>query len=91
VKAANALGWDLVPAEPNEQQWGQLARDIVMWLQFPAPHTGTSLHNHLESCGTLRPDWLRKEIPDSAAVPSKGTIATCIYKAMLTTGRIAVD
>lgn len=80
-------GWQLVPKEPTEPQWGGLARDIVMWLEMhPGPEkTPRALFLHLERLGRQIPDWLRNE-PEMQAldhVPSKGTRATVIYKAML--------
>ena len=77
-------GYVLVPVEPTEEMWGELARDIIMWMQMtPAPHYGSKLHTHLTRLGKEIPDWLAKEIPNIDHTPSKGTIATCIYKAML--------
>lgn len=83
AKANLPTGYAIVPLEPTEAMWGGLARDIVMWAKWP-PHTGASLHQHLRS---LRPhptpEWLLKEIPDTDHTPPKGTIAACIYKAMI--------
>ena len=70
--------------EPSKEMWGGLARDIVMWTRFTGIPTGEGLHKHLRS---IRPDpipeWLTKEIPDTNQTPPKGTVAACIYKAML--------
>lgn len=77
-------GYTIVPKEPTEAMWGNLARDIVMWTRFTGIPTGEGLHKHLRS---IRPDpipeWLTKEIPDTNQTPPKGTVAACIYKAML--------
>ena len=77
-------GWKLVPVEPTPEMWGELARDIVWWMYMTgAPHYGSKLHAHLNALGRDIPDWLSKEIPDVAHTPPKGTVAACIYKAML--------
>lgn len=76
-------GWVLVPREPTEAQWGGLARAIVMWWGMGAVPTGALLHQHLTRTGEAIPDWLHAEIPVSTHVPSKGTVAACIYRAML--------
>lgn len=75
-------GYCIVPAEPTEPMWGHLARDIVFWNRY-GKHNGTELHAHLKSLGRETPEWLAKEIPDTDQVPPKGTVAACIYKAML--------
>ena len=72
----------VVPFEPTEEMWGGLARRIVMWWSFDRS-TGAALFRHLENCGESIPDWLREEIPDTEHVPPKGTVAACIYKAMV--------
>ena len=74
----------LVPKEPTEAQWGGLARDLVMWCRFDKP-TGAALHTQLKMLGKEIPDWLAREIPNTDTVPPKGTVAACIYKAMLAT------
>lgn len=77
-------GYKLVPVEPVEAQWGELARDIVFWLYMSgSPHHGSKLHDHLRNLGRDIPDWLTKEIPDVGHTPAKGTVAACIYRAML--------
>lgn len=73
----------LVPIEPTEEMWSGLARAIVMWCQFDAPHYGSKLHQHLKMSGETIPDWLLEEIPDIDHTPPKGTVAACIYKAMV--------
>lgn len=76
--------WRLVPVEPTEEQWGGLARDIMMWLDFEHK-TPRKLFAHLEMLGRDIPQWLRDE-PEMQAldhVPSKGTRAAMIYRAML--------
>lgn len=74
-------GYRLVPEEPTEAMWGGLARDLVMWTRhFPQ---GDKLFAHLTSLGRDIPQWLRDEVRDVSHVPPKGTVAACIYKAML--------
>jgi hypothetical protein len=73
-----------VPIEPTEDQWGGLARDIVMWMDME-PKTPRALFKHLERSGRDIPQWLRDE-PDMKnldKVPPKGTRAVIIYKAMI--------
>lgn len=86
IKALSAAGFVVVPKEPTEAMWGELARDIVMWQRMTAngAATGATLHRHLLSIrpGPV-PEWLAKEIPDNGNVPPKGTVAACIYKAMI--------
>lgn len=77
-------GYVVVPVEPTEDMWMHLARDIVFWLYTcPAPHNGSKMHEFLLNLGTTIPEWLSKEIPDSDSTPPKGTVAVCIYRAML--------
>ncbi len=75
-------GWALVPVESTEKQWGGLARDLMMWLSFQRP-TGAKLHEHLRTLERDIPQWLIDEIPDVDHVPSKGTRAAVVYRAML--------
>ncbi len=76
-------GGVVAPREPTEAMWGGLARDIIMWTRFPH-QSGSALHAHLRNCSAAPvPAWLLAEIPDTDAVPPKGTVAACIYKAML--------
>jgi hypothetical protein len=82
-----AQGWKLVPENATENQWGGLARDIVMWMDM---HQGPSktprnLFIHLERLGRDVPQWLRDEpeMKNLDHVPSKGTRAVIIYRAML--------
>lgn len=70
------------PIEPTQEMWGGLARDIVMWWSMDNRH-GDALFRHLGHCGRSIPGWLRKEIPDTSHTPPKGTVAACIYKAMI--------
>lgn len=74
--------YTLVPKEPTEEMWGGLARDIVAWSRWK-PHDGASLHRHLRSLGVEIPGWLAKEIPDTDQAPPKGTVAACVFKAMI--------
>jgi len=69
--------------KPTETQYFELARDIVMWLDMADGRSGAMLHLHLTRLGRQIPDWLAEEIPNSSHAPSKGTVAACIYKAML--------
>lgn len=75
--------WRTVPEEPTEEMWGGLARQMIMWARMGSEATGRNLHAMLKSLGMDRPNWLLQEIPDTDRVPSKGTVAACIYKAML--------
>lgn len=68
--------------EPTEAMWAGLARDIVMWRGFRNP-TGRELHAYLRGLGREIPDWLTEEIPDNDHMPPKGTVAACIFKAMI--------
>lgn len=73
-----------VPWQPTEEQWGGLARAIMMWLDM-GDKTPRALFRHLKMSGEPIPDWLRNE-PEMQAldhVPSKGTRCVLIYKAML--------
>lgn len=74
--------WKTVPCEPTEAMWGGLARAIVMWTHF-RDHSGNALYDHLRMSGIEVPTWLLREIPHTTHVPPKGTVAACIYKAML--------
>lgn len=80
--------WVCVPKEPREDMWGGLARDLVMWRDLQRP-TGHALYKHLRDCGRDIPAWLFDEIPNTTHVPSKGTVAVCIYKAMLDAAMLA--
>jgi hypothetical protein len=68
-------------AEPEEDSWVGLARQIVLWCDLATP-TGSALYTHLSRTGREAPAWLKREIPDDGHVPSKGTVAVCIFKAM---------
>lgn len=76
--------WVLVPKVPTEDQWGGLARSIMMWLDF-TPHTPRTLFQHLERGYGEIPDWLRDEpeMKHLDHVPSKGTRCAIIYLAMI--------
>lgn len=88
LAAVEASGFAIVPVVPTEAQWGGLARAIVMWLDFESK-TPAALFQHLERSGEPIPQWLRDESelqrPDH--VPSKGTRAAIIYRAMIEAGR----
>lgn len=74
----------VVPRIPDETQWGGLARDIMMaWdCQCDTPR---KLFKHLERSGKEIPQWLRdeSEMKNLDHVPSKGTRAAIIYRAMV--------
>jgi hypothetical protein len=75
----------LVPEVPTEEQWGGLARDIMMWMDFDCKKTPATLLQHLERLGTPIPDWFEqeKELKNLDHVISKGTRVALIYRAML--------
>jgi hypothetical protein len=75
-------GYAIVPIQPTEAMWGELARDIILWTHFNH-HSGMSLHDHLKANGREIPEWLAAEIPPTDRTPPKGTVAACIYKAMV--------
>lgn len=81
--------WKLVPEEPTEEQWGDLARDIMMWMDLNTRKTPQSLLDHLERAGRSVPQWLLDE-PEMQHLDhsmSKGTRCVIIYKAMLATAK----
>lgn len=73
-----------VPIEPTEEQWGGLARDIMMGYDLGAK-SPRELLKHLHFSGTNAPEWLQHELGDgtSEAVLSKGSRCVLIYKAMV--------
>ena len=83
LRQLDAAGLVIVPKEPTEAMWGELARDIIMWTRFGGAPTGYGLHSHLRSIGRAIPEWLIAEIPETTNTPPKGTVAACIYKAMI--------
>lgn len=76
-------GFAVVPVEPTEAMWGGLALTLVQWWSMGDRPTGKALYIHLSRLGVEPPQWLRDEIHDIDHVPSKGTFAACIFKAML--------
>lgn len=84
-------GYALVPVEPTEEQWGGLARDIMMAFDLGGKSPASLLKNMRLKWGEL-PEWMRKELndPESNAVLSKGTRAVLIYRAMLAAAPQAV-
>ena len=76
--------WKLVPVEPTELQWGGLARDIFMAWDTGC-RTPRDLFAHLDMVMQPIPQWLRDEpeMKNLDHVPSKGTRAAIIYRAML--------
>lgn len=76
-------GWKLVPVEPTEEMWSGLARHLMMWLDFGNP-TVEALRKHLDMLNIEWPAWMDAESElRGSGVPSEGTRATLIYKAML--------
>ena len=84
VAGAVTDGYALVPIDPTEEQWGGLARDIMMAFDLGGKSPASLLANMRFSWEDL-PEWMRKELhdPESTAVLSKGTRAVLIYRAML--------
>lgn len=76
--------WKLIPVEPTELQWGGLARDIFMAWDTGC-RTPRDLFAHLDMILQPIPQWLRDEpeMQNLDHVPSKGTRAAIIYRAML--------
>lgn len=77
-------GMVAVPWEPTEAMWSGLARSIFRAWDLSCL-TPRKLFGSLEQSGEKIPDWLRNE-PEMRSldrVPSKGTRAVIIYKAML--------
>lgn len=76
--------WKLVPVEPDESQWGGLARKIIMAWDMGCD-TPRKLFGYLGSSGNPIPQWLQDEpeMQNLAHVPSKGTRAAIIYRAMI--------
>lgn len=74
----------LAPRVPTEQMWDGLARAIIMWMDMH-PKTPRALFKHLESIGEPIPQWLRDEyeMKNLDHIPSKGTRAVIIYRAMI--------
>jgi hypothetical protein len=70
--------------EPSAAMWSGLARDLIMWNRLGQP-TGALLYANLTMLGREVPQWLRDEIPDVDHVPPKGTVAVCVFKAMIDT------
>jgi hypothetical protein len=72
---------------PTEAMWGELARDIVMWMDMHQGRdkTPARLFRHLNNLGREIPQWLldESEMKNLDHVPSKGTRAVIVYKAML--------
>ena len=80
-------GWQLVPFNPTEDQWGGLARAIIFWMRSYSSnqHTPRTLVEFITSLGHTVPDWLKAEpemLSENHGI-SKGTVAVLVYKAML--------
>ena len=75
----------VVPRVPTEEQWGGLARDIMMWLDMATWKTPATLFEHLGHLDTEIPQWLidEPEMRNVDYVISKGTCVSIIYRAML--------
>lgn len=78
-------GMITVPLKPTEAQWGGLARDIMMWLDFGGRKTPKTLLDHLNRCRDEVPQWLldEPEMKHLDHAMSKGTRCAIIYRAML--------
>ena len=81
-----APGCVVLPIIPIEEMWTNLARDIIMWMDMyeGSKMTPRNLFLHLGRIGTIVPQWLKDE-PEMKcldSVPSKGTRAVLIYRAM---------
>jgi hypothetical protein len=76
-----------VPIEPTGEQWGGLARSIMMWIDMSAggPKLPEDLLKHLERSGVTAPKWLLDEGEMKAVghSMSKGSRCVLIYKAMI--------
>lgn len=77
-------GCAIVPVEATEEQWGGLARDIMLAFDMNAKSPAL-LINTLTNLGHEIPQWLIDEVKDPASthVLSKGTRAVIIYRAMI--------
>jgi len=77
-------GWKLVPIQPTEDQWGGLARTIMMAWDFNQK-TPYELFDFLSRSGHKIPPWMMQEneMRNRDHIPSKGTRATLIYRAFL--------
>lgn len=83
LRALIPPGWRLAPWEPTEAMWCGLARQLIMWHDLGRPSVA-NLREHLDNCGEEWPAWMDGEGElTGEGVPSKGTRATLIYKAML--------
>lgn len=78
-----------LPETPTKEMWDSLARDIVMWHDCyqASLKTPENLFFHLKNIGYKNediPQWLKDEpeMKNLKSVPSKGTRAVIIYKAM---------
>ncbi len=69
---------------PGEKAWAGLARDLMMAFDMGC-RTPREIFQHLDRCGKPIPQWLRDEgeMKHLDHVPSKGTRAMIIYRAML--------
>ncbi|SCY68832.1 hypothetical protein SAMN05660666_02478 [Novosphingobium aromaticivorans] len=69
---------------PREAAWSGLARDLMLAFDMGC-RTPREIFQHLDRCGKPIPQWLRDEgeMKHLDHVPSKGTRAVIIYRAML--------
>lgn len=76
--------WKLVPVEPAEQQWNGLARKIIFAWDMDC-NTPRKLFDYLDAACIDVPSWLRADpgMQNLDSVPSKGSRAAIIYRAML--------
>ncbi len=76
-----------VPLEATEEQWGGLARDIMMAFDLGAKSPKSILEQleRMRCTWAELPQWLRDELrdPNSTSVLSKGTRCILIYRAMV--------
>lgn len=77
-------GWKLVPVNDTEEQWGELARDIMLAFDMNAK-TPSALRNCLENLGRELPHWLCERLDGLGqnGVMSKGVRVGLAYRAMI--------
>ena len=76
--------FQVVPKEPTDEMWGEMARHIIMAWRFNN-WTPKKMIEFLANCGHDAPEWLRNEpeMGNSDHTISKGTCAVLLYKTML--------
>lgn len=76
-------GWKLVPKDPPEAMWSDLARDIIMGRDMECL-TVAEMRKHLEHSGYAGlPPEIEAELKDYDKHLAKGDMCVLIYKAML--------